>query len=146
MTERAADFAATTHILCCSCGIYFSAAASSENDQGNMNLASNTAPVPSTRPSRVAAIHRSAGCLTCRCTSVITCLVVGLIPAPVQLLSDHAKLNKEVPREILRLDITPLLLPQPHQGGLIASHDDPGVGPADEGAAVRLATAHFSHT
>jgi hypothetical protein len=31
-----------THILCCSCGMYFSAAASSENDQGSMNLASNT--------------------------------------------------------------------------------------------------------
>ena len=30
---------ATTHILCCSWGMYFSAAASSENDQGNMNLA-----------------------------------------------------------------------------------------------------------
>jgi len=34
-------------------------AASSENDQGSMNLASNTAPLPSTRPSRVAAIHFS---------------------------------------------------------------------------------------
>ena len=33
------------------------AAASSENDHGSMNLASNTAPVCSTRPSRVAAIQ-----------------------------------------------------------------------------------------
>ena len=31
--------------LCCSCGAYFSTAASSENDQGSMNLASKTAPV-----------------------------------------------------------------------------------------------------
>ena len=31
----------------------FSAAASSENDQGSMNFASNTAPVPSTMPSSV---------------------------------------------------------------------------------------------
>ena len=38
--------AATTHILCCSCGMHFSAAASSENDQGSMNLASNTASLP----------------------------------------------------------------------------------------------------
>ena len=41
--------------------MYFSAAASSENDQGSMNLASNTAPVPSTMPSRVAAIYRIDG-------------------------------------------------------------------------------------
>src|SRR5215471_1752817 len=37
--------------------MYFSAAASSENDQGSMNLASNTASAPSTIPSRVAAIQ-----------------------------------------------------------------------------------------
>ena len=36
-----------THILCWSCGMYFSAAASSENDQGSMDLASNTASVVS---------------------------------------------------------------------------------------------------
>src|SRR5215467_10138422 len=58
-----------THMLCCSWAMYFSAAASSENDQGSMNLASNTASVPSTIPSRVAAIQGIAECLTCRCTS-----------------------------------------------------------------------------
>jgi hypothetical protein len=49
----------------------FSAAASSEKDQGSMNLASNTAPVPSTMPSRVAAIHGMAEYLTWRWTSVM---------------------------------------------------------------------------
>src|SRR6516165_3555711 len=49
ITERTALRAVTTHILCCSCGMCFSAAASSENDQGSMNLASNSAPVASTR-------------------------------------------------------------------------------------------------
>ena len=46
---------------CCAAAaaMYFSAAASSENDHGSMNLASNTAPLPSTRPSRVAAIQRT---------------------------------------------------------------------------------------
>src|SRR5262245_28904067 len=58
-----------THMLCWSCAMYFSAAASSENDQGSMNLASNTASVPSTIPSRVAAIQGIAECLTRRCTS-----------------------------------------------------------------------------
>src|SRR6516162_4479181 len=58
-----------THMLCWSCGMYFSAAASSEKDHGSMNLDSNTASVPSTIPSRVATIHAIAECLTRRCTS-----------------------------------------------------------------------------
>src|SRR5258706_14693148 len=58
-----------THILCWTWAMYFSAAASSENDHGSMNLASNTDSVSSTIPSRVAAIHGMAGCLTWRCTS-----------------------------------------------------------------------------
>src|SRR5215472_12953192 len=59
-----------THMLCWSCGIHFSAAASSEKDHGSMNLDSNTASVPSTMPSRVATIHEIAECLTRRCTSL----------------------------------------------------------------------------
>ena len=59
-------------MLCCSWAICFSAAASSENDHGSMNFASNTAPLASTRPSRVAPIHRTVGCRTCRWTSVMT--------------------------------------------------------------------------
>src|SRR5215469_15734596 len=58
-----------THMLCWSCGMYFSAAASSEKDHGSMNLDSNTASVPSTIPSRVATIHALAECLTRLCTS-----------------------------------------------------------------------------
>jgi hypothetical protein len=46
-----------TIMLCCICAICFCAAASSENDQGSMNFDSNTAPVLSTTPSKVAAIH-----------------------------------------------------------------------------------------
>src|SRR5438132_4284565 len=52
-----------THMLCWTCAMYFSAAASSENDQGSINLASNTASVPSTIPSRVAAIQGIVECL-----------------------------------------------------------------------------------
>src|SRR6266540_6739243 len=58
------------HMLCWTWAMYFSAAASSENDQGSMNLASNTASVPSTTPSSVAAIQGMAECLTRRWTSV----------------------------------------------------------------------------
>ena len=58
MIESSAARALTTHILCWSCAICFSAAPSSEKVQGSMNLASNTAPSGLTRPSSVAAIHR----------------------------------------------------------------------------------------
>src|SRR5262245_7596183 len=61
-----------THMLCWTWAMYFSAAASSENDHGSMNLDSKTAPVPSTVPSRVATIQGIAECLTRRWTSV-TC-------------------------------------------------------------------------
>ena len=72
MIESTASRAFVTHMLCWSWGMYFSADPSSENDHGSMNLASNTAPVPSTFPSRVAPIHRLIGCRTCRWTSVTT--------------------------------------------------------------------------
>src|SRR6516165_8951926 len=58
-----------THMLCWTWAMYFSAAASSENDHGSMNLDSKTAPVASTVPSRVAAIQGMAECLTWRWTS-----------------------------------------------------------------------------
>ena len=46
-----------TSMLCCNCAMCFVTAASSENDHGSMNLASNTAPVSLIRPSSVAAIQ-----------------------------------------------------------------------------------------
>src|SRR6516225_102129 len=68
MIESTAVLKWVTHMLCWSWAIYFSTAASSENDHGSMNLASNTASVPSMMPSRVAAIHGMAECLTWRWT------------------------------------------------------------------------------
>src|SRR5258705_13643244 len=62
MIDSTADRALATHILCCSCAICFSAAASSEKDQGSMNLASNTAPPGSTNPSKPAVIHLLTEC------------------------------------------------------------------------------------
>src|ERR1700676_4685415 len=67
--DNTAVLALVTHILCRSWAMCFSAAASSEKVHGSANLASNTAPLPSTLPSRVAAIHRLTGWKTRRCTS-----------------------------------------------------------------------------
>ena len=139
ITESTADFAATTHILCCSCGMYFSAAASSENDHGSMNLASNTAPLP--RPGRRASPPSTAAPVLDMPLDVDDDLPgIDLIPAPIKVLGDRPKLDNEVAREVLRLDLTPLLPPQPHQGDLIVAHDDPGVGTAYK----RSAVCHFS--
>src|SRR5262249_17266942 len=78
------------------------AAASSQNDQGSMNLASNTASVPSTIPSRVAAIHGIA---------VVPDLAlhvsdlppgVALIPGAIEVLGRPSELHDEVAGQVLR--------------------------------------------
>ena len=43
----------------------------------------------------------------------------ALIPLPIEVLGDHAELDQEVTGEVLGLDLATLLLPQPHQGGLV---------------------------
>ena len=62
---------------------------------------------------------------------------IELVPAPVQILGDRPKLDNEVAGQVLRLDLAAFLPPQPHQGDLVIAHDDPGIGAADEGAAIR---------
>ena len=135
MIERTAPIgAATTHILCCSCGIYFSAAASSENDQGSMNLASKTAPLASTRPSSVAAIQREPGVPDMRLhiRDHLTC--ISLVPASVQFLGNRPKLYNEVAREVLRLDLAAFLPPQSQEGGFLIAHDNPSIRASDKEA------------
>ena len=46
------------------------------------------------------------------------------------------KLDNEVARQVLRLDLAPLFPPKAEQGGLIVAHDDPGVRAADKIAAI----------
>src|SRR5215470_11695154 len=82
-----------THMLCWTCAMYFSVAVSWENDQGSINLASNTASVPSTIPSRVAAIQGMAECLTWRCTSRTCRPGVALVPGAVELLGRPPELH-----------------------------------------------------
>src|SRR5438876_12228067 len=99
--------------------MYFSAAASSENDQGSINLASNTACVPSTIPSRVAAIQGIAECLTRRCTSRTCRLVLRWYQ---ERLSSSVALHNQVAGQVLGLGFAPFLAPQLNQGGLVAAH------------------------
>jgi len=50
---------------------------------------------------------------------------IGLIPAPIQLLSGQAKLDDEVAGEVLWLDLAALFSPEPEEGTFIAAYDDP---------------------
>ena len=134
MIESTDSLALVTHMLCCSWGMYFSAAPSSENDHGSMNLASNTAPVASTMPSRVAAIQRTTGCCTRRWTVGEDLAGVAFEPVAVEGLGHHPELDDEVAGEVLRLDLAALFPPQAEQGSLVVAHDDPGVRAADEAA------------
>ena len=118
--------------------MYFSAAASSENDQGSMNLASNTAPLASTRPSSVAAIHVWIGVPDPPLDVRDGLPGIALVPAPVEVLGDEPELDDQIAGQVLRLDLAALLPPQPDQGGFVVAHDDPGVRAADEATIDRL--------
>src|SRR6516164_7256536 len=115
MIESTAVLKCVTHMLCWTWAMYFSAAVSSENDQGSMNLAS----MPD------ATLHVAdlpAG--------------VALIPGAIELLGCSPKLHYEVAREVLRLGLASFLPPQRDQGGLVVAHDDSGVRAPYERAAA----------
>jgi hypothetical protein len=61
---------------------------------------------------------------------------IGLVPAPVEILGDAAKLNDQITGEVFRLDLATLFPPKPDQRLLIITHDDPGVRAADEMATI----------
>src|SRR5262245_28324069 len=110
-------------MLCWTWAMYFSAAPSSENDQGSMNLASNTAATPSTMPSRVAAIQGIDATLD------VPDLPPGvaLVPATIELFGRPAELHNEVARQVLRFGFAPFFSPEADQRSFVVAHYDPGV-------------------
>ena len=138
ITDSTADRAATTHILCCSCGMYFATAASSENDQGSMNLASNTASLPC-NPAIEGGRHPAQHWMPDLPLDIGNHLAgIGLIPAPIEVLGHHPELDDEVAGQVLWLDLAALFPPEPEQGAFIVAHDDPGVRAADKGCAYSV--------
>src|SRR5262245_52720219 len=69
MMDRNADLRWVTQMLCWTWDMYFPPTPPTKKHQASMNLPSKTAPIPSTTPSRVAAIHGMAECFTRRWTS-----------------------------------------------------------------------------
>ncbi len=129
MIEGAATFALVTHMLCCSWAMCFSAAASSENDQGSMNLASNTASGSLTNPSSVAAKKRCTGLLNPALNVGDGPSRVALVPGPVERLGGDAELDDQIVAQILRLGRSrPIVTPQ--RSAPCASKSDSGaLGP-----------------
>ena len=62
----------------------------------------------------------------------------ALEPMPIEGLGHEAKLDDEIVREVLRFGLATFLAPQPQQGSLVAPHDYPGVGAADEVSAIKV--------
>src|SRR6516164_323561 len=61
---------------------------------------------------------------------------IGFVPATIELLDREPELNHKIAGQVLRFDLAALFSPQPDQGVLVITHDDPGVGAADKKAAV----------
>jgi hypothetical protein len=62
---------------------------------------------------------------------------IGLIPAPVKVLGHHPELDHKIAGQVLRLNLAALFPPEPKQRLLVITHDDSGVGSADEATAIR---------
>jgi hypothetical protein len=59
-----------------------------------------------------------------------------LVPAPVEVFGNAAKLNRQIVGEVFRFDFAAFLSPQANQRCFVGPHNDPGVRTADEGATI----------
>ena len=113
------------------------------DDHGSMNLDSNTAPLPATRPWRVAAIHRKVGwrrhCWTFVMASPVLSCYQRRISFSVARPSWTMRDFRPVPRARLRR-ASPA---PPQQGGLIFPMMNPGSRAAEEGATVLQVLSTF---
>jgi len=114
--DSTAALALVTHILCCSCGMYFSAAASSENEPGQHELGLEHGPatlnhsIKSGRhPAQDWMLHVPLNVRDHRTG-------VALVPEPVQVLRNEPELDDEVGRQVLGFRFAPFLAPEAEQG------------------------------
>ena len=95
----------------------FSAAPSSEKDQGSMNFASNTAPGlldHAVEGGRHPAEHRMAQLALDVCDALSG---VDLVPASVQSLGGAAELDDEIAGQVLGFGLAAFLAPEAEEGG-----------------------------
>src|ERR1700722_9091676 len=114
----------------------FSAAASSENDQGSMNLASNTASRSLTNPSRGRRHVPAHRVLNPALDVGDDPPGIALIPSPIERLGSDAELDDEILAQTLRFGLAALFSPKPDQRRRVGAHDAPPARAADETATV----------
>src|ERR1700745_2276685 len=142
MTESAASLEFVTHLCCWTWAWCFSAAPSSENDQGSMNLATNTAPWAATMPSSVAPIHRFTGWRMRRWTSVTACPVLRSYQSRFSGSVTTPSWTRRLSERSCGSLAPPPLPPQERQERwLVVPHDDAGVRAADERTAIDVLTS-----
>jgi hypothetical protein len=61
---------------------------------------------------------------------------IALIPEPIEVLGHQAELDDEVVGQVFWLSLAPFLAPEADQFLFVDTHDDPGIGAADEMAAI----------
>src|SRR3954452_19227624 len=130
MIESTALRHAVTHMLCCSWAMCFSAAASSVQAHGSMNLASKTAPVCSTMPSSAAAIHLCTGCRTRFWMSEMVYPVERWYPARLRTSVIVPSWTRNYPRDFLARALH-VSLAKASELVLIVTHDDTRIRAAD---------------
>ena len=114
----------------------FSAAASSSNDQGSMNLdfeyrssALHYAVEGGSHPRNGRVFDAALNVFDVR-------PLLRSYQVRLSVLGRDTKLHDEVAGHVLRLNLAALFPPKPNKGGFIPAHDYPGIRAADEGAAV----------
>jgi len=126
--------------------MYFSAAASSEKRPREHELGLKHCPGrfnPAVQCGRHPAQHRVPNASLDVGEHLAS---IGLIPAPVQVLSRNAKLDNEIARQVFRLDFAALLPPKSEEGSLIVAHDGTGIRSAYKIAAIRSVEFEFPET
>jgi hypothetical protein len=61
---------------------------------------------------------------------------VALVPASIELLRGRPELYNQIARKVLRVCLAALLTPKADHGRLVVTHDNAGIGAADEGTTV----------
>jgi hypothetical protein len=126
-------------MLCWTWAICFSAAASSENEH-EFRLKDRARALPD-------AVQRGSHPADHWMPNPALDVLDGLpyrllVPAPIQGLRGHPELDDEVVRVIGRFRLVPFFSPEAHKGGLVAAHNDTGIG-ADEALAVEPRSHDF---
>jgi hypothetical protein len=66
---------------------------------------------------------------------------IALVPVSVESFGDEAELDDEIARLVLWSDLAAFLPPEAQEGRFIGAHNHPGIGTADECAALQRSRA-----